>query len=156
MKEIKIKYFDGAVELKEISVGDWIDLYANEDVFIPVGGMKLVKLGVAMQLPKGYEAHVCPRSSTFKNWGIIQTNHTGIIDNSYCGDNDQWMYPAFCLMPNTDEYTPEGKHILGTRIKKGDKICQFRIMKNQPDIQFVKVDKLEGADRGGFGTTGTK
>lgn len=155
MKEIKIKYFDGAVELKKISKGDWIDLYANEDVFIPVNSMRLVHLGIAMQLPEGYEAHVVPRSSTFKKWGCIQCNHTGIIDNSYCGDNDEWLFPAYCLEPKDirKNYTTEE---VGTWIHAGDKICQFRIVESQPEIKFEEVEHLEGKDRGGFGTTGTK
>ena len=95
--KIRIKYFEGAKKLEKIAKGDWIDVYANEDIFIPKGEMRLIPLGIAMELPKGYEAHLVPRSSTFKRWGIIQTNHIGIIDNSYSGDNDEWKYPTFCL-----------------------------------------------------------
>ena len=149
--KIKIKYFDNAKELNMIEKGNWCDLYANKDMFIPEGEKMMIPLGVAMQLPEGYEAHVVPRSSTFKTWGIIQTNHIGIIDNSYCGDNDQWFYPAYCLEPKNfidNQY--------GTLIRKGDKIAQFRITEIQPKLEFEKVELLGNKDRGGFGSTGSK
>ena len=149
--KIKIKYFDNAKELNMIEKGNWCDLYANKDIFIPEGEKMMIPLGVAMQLPEGYEAHVVPRSSTFKTWGIIQTNHIGIIDNSYCGDNDQWFYPAYCLEPKNfidNQY--------GTLIRKGDKIAQFRIIEVQPKLEFEKVESLGNKDRGGFGSTGSK
>ena len=149
--KIKIKYFDNAKELNMIEKGNWCDLYANKDMFIPEGEKMMIPLGVAMQLPEGYEAHVVPRSSTFKTWGIIQTNHIGIIDNSYCGDNDQWFYPGYCLEPKNfidNQY--------GTLIKKGDKIAQFRIIEVQPKLEFEKVELLGNKDRGGFGSTGSK
>lgn len=138
---IKIKYFDDDLErLEKISCGDWIDLHAAEDVKMKAGEFKLIKLGVAMKLPEGYEAHVVPRSSTFKNWGIIQTNSFAIIDNMYCGNNDMWRFPAYATRD--------------TEIHKNDRICQFRIMKNQPQICFEEVSHLDGKDRGGFGSTG--
>ena len=149
--KIKIKYFDNAKELNMIEKGNWCDLYANKDMFIPEGEKMMIPLGVAMQLPEGYEAHVVPRSSTFKTWGIIQTNHVGIIDNSYCGDNDQWFYPVYCLEPKNfidNQY--------GTLIRKGDKIAQFRIIEVQPKLEFEKVELLGNKDRGGFGSTGSK
>ena len=149
--KIKIKYFDNAKELNMIEKGNWCDLYANKDMFIPEGEKMMIPLGIAMQLPEGYEAHVVPRSSTFKTWGIIQTNHIGIIDNSYCGDNDQWFYPAYCLEPKNfidNQY--------GTLIRKGDKIAQFRIIEVQPKLEFEKVELLGNKDRGGFGSTGSK
>ena len=149
--KIKIKYFDNAKELNMIEKGNWCDLYANKDMFIPEGEKMMIPLGVAMQLPEGYEAHVVPRSSTFKTWGIIQTNNIGIIDNSYCGDNDQWFYPAYCLEPKNfidNQY--------GTLIRKGDKIAQFRIIEVQPKLEFEKVELLGNKDRGGFGSTGSK
>ena len=149
--KIKIKYFDNAKELNMIEKGNWCDLYANKDMFIPEGEKMMIPLGVAMQLPEGYEAYVVPRSSTFKTWGIIQTNHIGIIDNSYCGDNDQWFYPAYCLEPKNfidNQY--------GTLIRKGDKIAQFRIIEVQPKLEFEKVELLGNKDRGGFGSTGSK
>lgn len=153
--EIKIKYFDGAKELKRISKGDWVDIYSNEDIFIPEGEMRLIHLGIAMQLPEGYEAHVCPRSSTFKTWGIVQANNMGIIDNSYCGDSDEWLYPAFCLLPKSSKIEG-GLMLTGTWIHKGDKIAQFRIMENQPEIEFTTVEHLDNPDRSGFGSTGDK
>lgn len=149
--KIKIKYFDNAKELNMIEKGNWCDLYANKDMFIPEGERAMIPLGIAMELPEGYEAHVVPRSSTFKTWGIIQTNHIGIIDNSYCGDNDQWFYPAYCLEPKNfidNQY--------GTLIRKGDKIAQFRIIEVQPKLEFEKVESLGNKDRGGFGSTGSK
>ena len=100
-KSIKIKYFEGANKLKSIEKGDWIDLYANKEIFIPKGQRAMIPLGIAMELPKGYEAHIVPRSSTFKTWGIILVNSIGIIDNSYNGDNDQWHFPAYCLESRT-------------------------------------------------------
>lgn len=141
--KIKIKYLDDSIEkISAISKGDWIDLRAAETVTMKKGEFRLIPLGVAMQLPAGWEAHVLPRSSTFKNFGIIQANSMGVIDNSYCGDNDWWFYPAIALRD--------------TVINKNDRICQFRIMENQPQIEFETVEALEGADRGGFGSTGVK
>ena len=140
---IKIKYFDNEIDkIKKIDKGDWIDLRAAETVELKAGEFKLIKLGVGMKLPDGYEAHIVPRSSTFKNFGIIQTNHCGIIDNSYCGDNDQWMFPAYAVRD--------------TIIHKNDRICQFRIVEKQPELTFEEVEHLEDTDRGGFGSTGTK
>ena len=141
METIKIKYFDDEIEkVNKIDIGDWIDLRSAETVEIKAGEYKLIKLGVGMILPKGYEAHVVPRSSTFKNFGIIQTNHMGVIDESYCGENDQWHFPAFALRD--------------TIIHKNDRICQFRIMKKQPEVMIIEVDHLADVSRGGFGSTG--
>ena len=144
MVNIKIKYFDKDIEkLKYIDgKSDWIDLRASEDVEFKKGEFKLIPLGVAMELPNGYEAHVVPRSSTFKNFGLIMTNSEGIIDNSYCGDDDMWKFPAIAMRD--------------TIVHKNDRICQFRIMRNQPEIIFKEVEHLEGVDRGGFGSTGEK
>lgn len=144
MKTITIKYFTDKIEKLTYIDGksDWIDLRAAEDVELKAGEFKLIPLGVAMKLPQGYEAHVVPRSSTFKNFGIIQTNHYGIIDESYCGDNDQWYFPAYALRD--------------TEIHVNDRICQFRIMEHQPTIQFEETEKLTGADRGGIGSTGVQ
>jgi dUTP pyrophosphatase len=141
MLQIKIKYFTDVEKISHISVGNWIDLRAAEDVELKSGAFKLIPLGVGMKLPYGYEAHVAPRSSTFKNWSILQTNHIGIIDNSYSGNNDQWHFPAYALRD--------------TVIKKNDRICQFRIEKIQPMIEFVEVENLDEVSRGGFGSTGT-
>lgn len=154
---IKIKYFDGARKLEVISKGNWIDVYANADMIIKEGERAMIPLGFAMQLPEGFEAHLAPRSSTFKTWGIIQTNHLGIIDNSYCGDNDQWFYPAYCLMgKKTTQYRKTGEFVKYTEIKKGDKIAQFRIIEIQPSIEFEEVEVLGNDDRGSFGSTGTR
>lgn len=159
--KINIKYFDKpdyqVKRLQHIEKGDWIDLYAAEDVFVPynVGHPNvkptLIPLGIGMKLPKEYEAYLLPRSSTFKTWGIIQTNHMGVIDNTYCGDNDQWMMAVICVSPRTDN-GPKNQN--GTYIRKGDKVCQFRIQERMPDIEFTEVSHLEETDRGGFGTTG--
>lgn len=143
MKTIKVKYHDEElIKLEKISIGDWIDLRAAEEVKLDANQFRLISLGVSIKLPEGYEAHIVPRSSTFKNFGIIQTNHCGIVDNSYSGDNDIWRFPAYSLRP--------------TVIHKNDRICQFRIVKCQPEIQFEEVDELDSVDRGGFGTTGVK
>ena len=157
MKTIRIKYFEGAKKLEKISKGDWIDLYANKDMFIPEGERAMIPLGVSMELPEGYEAHLAPRSSTFKTWGIIQTNSVGVVDHSFMGDNDQWHMPVYCLVGK--EYTNKVAgytRIKGTWIHKGDKIAQFRIMEIQPEISFEEVEHLGNADRNGFGSTGTR
>jgi dUTP pyrophosphatase len=147
---IRIKYFDGtAEELNKITKGDWIDLRAAEDVVLHQNDEALIRLGVAMELPKGYEAHLTPRSSTFKNYGIIQTNSIGIIDGSYCGDNDEWMMPVICLKPRMII-----NDLPTTIINKGDRIAQFRVIKSQPRINFIKVNSLGNEDRSGFGSTG--
>lgn len=143
METIRIKYFCSDIEkVSKIDKGDWIDLRAAETVEMKAGDFRLIPLGVGMILPEGYEAHLAPRSSTFKNFGIIQTNSVAVIDESYCGDNDQWRYPAYALRD--------------TVINKNDRICQFRIMKKQPEIEFIEVDALKDTDRGGFGSTGKR
>ena len=156
MKTIRIKYFEGAKKLEKISKGDWIDLYANKDMFIPEGERAMIPLGVAMELPEGYEAHLAPRSSTFKTWGIIQTNSVGVVDHSFMGDNDQWHMPVYCLMSKNGMRDTDGRIIRGTWIHKGNKIAQFRIMEIQPEIEFEEVEHLGNADRNGFGSTGTR
>lgn len=141
MKEIKIKYHNKDLDkVEKIAVGDWIDLRAAETVELKAGDFKIISLGVSMKLPTGYEAHIVPRSSTFKKWGILQTNHMGVIDNSYSGDNDIWGMPVYAMRD--------------TEIKMNDRICQFRIVKKQPKVKFTEVDHLKGKDRGGFGSTG--
>ena len=139
-RKVKIKYFTDIDRIEKITKGDFIDLRAAEDVELKQGEYKLIPLGIAMELPKGYEAHVVPRSSTYKNFGIIQTNSMGVIDETYCGDNDQWMMPVIAMRD--------------TIIRKNDKICQFRIMEHQPPIEFVEVDSLNNEDRNGIGSTG--
>ncbi|QSX07302.1 dUTP diphosphatase [Sedimentibacter sp. zth1] len=131
---MRLNYIDGK--------SDWIDLRSAERVELKAGEFKLVHLGVAMQLPDGYEAHIVPRSSTYKNFGIIQTNHCGIVDNSYCGSEDWWYMPSYALRD--------------TVIEKNDRICQFRIVENQPKIQFIEAEELSNKNRGGLGSTGIK
>lgn len=144
MPKIRIKYFTDQIEKLAYIGGksDWIDLRAAEDIEMKAGEFRLIPLGIAMELPAGYEAHVVPRSSTYKNFGIIQTNHMGVIDETYCGDHDQWFFPAYALRD--------------TQIHTGDRICQFRIMEHQPAIQFEEVERLDHEDRGGIGSTGRK
>ena len=142
MPSIRIKYFTDKIDKLTYVDGksDWIDLRASEDVELKAGEFKLIPLGVAMELPKGYEAHLVPRSSTFKNYGILQTNSCGIIDCSYCGDEDMWRMPVYATRD--------------TVLHQNDRICQFRIVENQPKITFDEVESLGNADRGGFGSTG--
>ena len=138
---VKIKYFDHEIDrINTIDIGDWIDLRAAETVEVKAGEFKLIPLGIGMILPEGYEANIVPRSSTFKNFGIIQTNSFGVIDNSYSGDNDQWFFPAYALKD--------------TVINKNDRICQFRLNKIQDPIDFIEVEHLKDKDRGGHGSTG--
>lgn len=152
---IRIKYFDKATKLKKITKGNWIDVYANKDVFVKCGERKMVPLGFALELPEGWEGHLAPRSSTFKTWGIIQTNSVGVVDDTYIGDNDQWHMPVYCLQ-GKDIESENGEEVKGTWIRKGDKIGQFRIMEVMPEIEFEEVESFGNKDRGGFGTTGTK
>ena len=139
--EIKIKYHDEDMgKIEKIPVGDWIDLRSAETVELEAGEFKIIPLGVSMKLPEGYEAHVLPRSSTFKKWGILMVNSMGVIDESYCGENDVWGFPALAMR--------------NTTIFKGDRICQFRIVKKMPEVKFIEVDHMEDKNRGGFGSTG--
>ncbi len=144
MEKIRVKYLSDKIE-KLCYIGgksDWIDLRAAEDVELKSGEFKLIPLGVAIALPRGYEAHIVPRSSTYKNFGIIQTNHMGVVDESYSGNGDQWYMPALAMRD--------------TKISAGDRICQFRIMEHQPELVFEECDDLGGEDRGGIGSTGVK
>lgn len=149
--EVKIKLFNEKCLPTKAGGGDWYDLFASKDVFVPLNSKKatLIPLGVAMELPKGFEAHVVPRSSTFKTWGVIQTNHMGVIDERYCGDGDQWMMPVLCMI---ERDIKDG--VAGVWIREGDKICQFRLMEHQPVFDFNIVDHLGNENRGGFGSTG--
>ena len=141
--KIKIHYFSpDAPRLKVTTKGDWIDLYVSETVTLHKGDFALVPLGVSMQLPAGWEARTVPRSSAFRRWGIVQPNSVGVIDNSYCGTNDEWKLPVYATRD--------------TVIEKGDRICQFRVFENQPPIEFEEADELSDTDRGGFGSTGVK
>lgn len=140
--ELKVKYFTDKIDKLKFIEGksDWMDLHAAEDIELKAGDFKLIPLGVAMELPEGYEAHVIPRSSTFKNYGILQTNSMGLIDESYCGDNDQWFMPVYATRD--------------TVIHQNDRICQFRLMDHQVSLEITEVEHLNGKDRGGFGSTG--
>ncbi|MDD5935794.1 MAG: dUTP diphosphatase [Clostridiales bacterium] len=142
MEKIRIKYFSKDIEKLRFIDGksDWVDLRSAIDVELKKDEFKLIPLGVGMQLPEGYEAHMVPRSSTYKNFGIIQTNSMGVIDESYCGDNDQWYFPAYALRD--------------TKISVNDRIAQFRIEKKQPNLVFEEVETLGNPDRGGIGSTG--
>ena len=140
--ELLIRYLaEDLPELRPIDgKSDWVDLYAAETVTMSAGDFRLIPLGVAIALPDGYEAHIAPRSSTFRNYGILQTNSVGVVDNSYRGDADEWKFPAYATRDVT--------------IEKGARVCQFRIMRNQPALTFRTVEALPGPDRGGFGSTG--
>lgn len=142
MKNIQIKYFTDEIEKLTYIDGksDWIDLRAAKEMELKAGQYAMIPLGIAMKLPEGYEAHIVPRSSTYKNYGLIQTNHMGVVDESYCGDNDQWHMPVYALRD--------------TVVHVNDRICQFRIMEHQPKIVFEEVEALDAPDRGGFGSTG--
>jgi dUTP pyrophosphatase len=143
--DIKIKYFkEDPVLLKDITVGDWIDLPLQQPLNLLGDPSKLIPLGIAMQLPKDYEAHVVPRSSTFKRYGLIQTNSYGVIDNSYNGPEDEWHWPCYVLVNH-----PEIRSI-----PRGTRVAQFRIVKKQPKINFKESDLSHNSDRGGFGSTG--
>lgn len=138
---IKVKYTRDIEKIQTISGGDWIDLRCAEDITLRAGEFMYIPLGVAIQLPKGFEALVVPRSSAFKNYGIIQTNSVGVIDETYCGDNDEWHMPVYAVRD--------------TEIKKNDRICQFRIIRHQVPLHIAEVATLGNPDRGGLGSTGT-
>ncbi len=139
--QIKIKYHNKNIDkITAIEKGDWIDLRAAETVELKTGEFRTISLGISAELPQGYEAHVAPRSSTFSRYGIIQTNGVGIVDNSYCGDNDLWMMPVYAVRD--------------TIIRENDRICQFRLMKKMEPVSFSEVETLGNSDRGGFGSTG--
>lgn len=141
--KLKVKYFDKEIEkIQKINKGDWIDLRSAADIFLTKGQFALIPLGVGMVLPEGYEAHIAPRSSTFKNWKILQVNSVGVVDNSYSGDADQWMMPVYA----TED----------TEIKKNDRICQFRIIEKMPELEIEEVERLNDKSRGGFGSTGQR
>ena len=140
---ILIKYVKSGMEkIEQIENGDWIDLRIAEDVHLKSNEFKLIPLGVAMALPPNHEALVIPRSSTFKKYGIMQANSIGLIDETYCGDNDEWQFPAYATR--------------AVDIPKNTRICQFRILKHQPTVALVEAEHLSSTDRGGFGSTGEK
>ena len=140
MEIIKIKYLKDIQKIERFNVGDWIDLRAAEDVTMNAGEYRMIPLGVAMELPKGYEALVAPRSSTFRKYGILLANSIGIIDEAYKGDNDEWNFLAYATRD--------------TQIHKNERICQFRIIQHQPLIHLQEVESLGNIDRGGIGSTG--
>lgn len=143
MLHILIKYHDPELPpLQQVENGNWIDLRAAEEVTLRQGEFRIISLGVSMKLPEGYEAHLAPRSSTFKKWGVIQVNSLGVIDNSYCGDGDVWGFPALAMRD--------------TVIHKGDRICQFRLVRAMERVEFQTTEHLDAPDRGGFGSTGTR
>ena len=144
MECIKIKYHNKDLPPLQFIDGksDWIDLRAAEDVALKKGEFRIISLGISMRLPEGYEAHVVPRSSTCSKFGILQTNSFGVIDNSYSGDDDIWRFPALAIRD--------------TIIHTGDRICQFRICKKMPEVEFTVVETLDGKNRGSFGSTGVQ
>lgn len=139
---VDIKYHNPKFKLEKLDIGDWIDLRSAENVELSRFEDRIISLGVSMRLPEGYEAHIAPRSGTYKRWGIIMAGGIGVIDNSYSGTNDIWKFPAIALRD--------------TKIYEGDRICQFRIVKKQPDFRFNETDKLGEINRGGFGSTGSR
>ena len=141
MVTMKIKYLRDIQKIERFNVGDWIDLRAAEDVRLKAGEYRMIPLGVAIELPQGYEALVAPRSSTFKKYGVILANSIGIIDESYKGDNDEWNFLAYALRD--------------TVIHKNERICQFRIIQHQPLIHLEEVASLGNPNRGGIGSTGS-
>ena len=137
--EIKINTHGGPVPAVH---GEWIDLYTAEDVYLKQFEFKIISLGVSMKMPEGYYAHIVPRSSAFKNFGVLMTNSMGVIENDYSGDGDVWGFPALAMRE--------------TIIPRGTRLCQFRLFKSAEPVEFVQVEHLDGSDRGGFGSTGTK
>lgn len=169
--KLRIKYFGEIKKLNKITKGNWIDVYASKDIFVPFQQSAMIPLGFALELPKGYEGHLAPRSSTFKTWGLIQTNSLGVVDDTFIGDNDMWHMPVYCLVAKdvceenvvekketetailTSSYTKKEK---GTWVRKGDKIGQFRIMEVMPELEFEEVEEFGNEDRGSFGSTGKR
>ena len=140
--EIKVHYLSEEIEELRYIDGksDWIDLRSARNISLKKGEFCLIPLGIAVELPAGYEAHIVPRSSTFKNFGILVANSVGVVDNSYCGDADEWRTPAYAVRD--------------TVIHKNDRIVQFRIVEKQPELNFITVEHLKEESRGGFGSTG--
>ena len=139
--ELLVKYHNSRIDkIKKVEKGDWIDLRAAETVRLKAGEFRLISLGISVKLPEGYEVHIAPRSSTFRNWGILQVNSVGVVDESYCGEGDLWMMPVYATRD--------------TVISENDRICQFRIVEKMPELTITEVESLSGPDRGGFGSTG--
>lgn len=175
-QKIYVKLFDGAEPLEIKEKGDWIDLKTRVEVETkcPSASMltrskieglpstrrvefeyHMIPLGVAMKLPKGMEAHVLPRSSTFGKWGLMLVNSQGIIDNSYSGNNDEWKFPAISFVSKD---IPAGTAIAQFRLMPSRKATLWQKLKwfISSEVEIVYVDKLDGVDRGGFGSTGDK
>lgn len=140
MLKVRIKYLRDVEKIKPILNGDWVDIRCAENITLSKGDFIYIPLGIAMELPTGFEALVVPRSSTFKNFGIIQTNSLGVIDESYCGDNDEWHMPIYATRD--------------TFIPKNTRLCQFRIIEHQPVFELIECTTFGNADRGGLGSTG--
>ena len=141
MEKILVKYHADIPRLEFIDgKSDWIDLRAAEDVEMETGDYEIISLGISVKLPAGYEAHIVPRSSTFRNFGVLQANGLGVIDETYCGEDDIWGFPALAMRDTT--------------IHKGDRICQFRIMKKMGPVELMEVEHMKDKSRGGFGSTG--
>lgn len=136
---IKVHYRPGSPALEQVDKGGCVDLYNYEDITLQKGDFQLIDLGVAIQLPQGYDALVLPRSSTFKRYGLLLANSVGYIDNSYCGTDDWWKAPVYATR---DIYIP-----------KGTRCFQFRLIKTQPKLWITTHDSL-GKNRGGIGSTG--
>lgn len=155
--KIKVKRLADTPLPTIIEKGDWIDLYCAEDTLVGLNPVTYIPLGVAMELPKGFEAIVAPRSSTPKNFNIWCSNSFGVIDNFFCGDTDEWKFPATTI------------GVSQKTILKGDRICQLRIQLSQKatmwqkikwllssGVEIVEVDSLNNKPRGGFGSSGTR
>lgn len=138
---IKIKYLADIDELKQIDVGDMIDVRAAKDIKLKYMQNTKIPLGFSCQLPAGYMAFLMPRSSTFDKYGIIQTNSIGGIDESYCGDDDEWAMPVISLRNDVC-------------IPKNERIGQFMIVPKMGKVNLEPVDTLGNKNRGGFGSTG--
>lgn len=142
-KTILVKYFEENLHpIGKIEIGDWIDLRSAQNISYKAGDFIKLPLGVAMSLPSGYEAHVAPRGSTFKNFGVIQVNSPGVVDESYRGNEDEWFMPLYALRDG--------------HITFNDRICQFRIVKKMEEVNIVTVKELKAPNRGGFGSTGKR
>lgn len=162
---IRVKYhIPGMPDIRQAHEGEWYDLYTAERVVMHQGDYRLISLGVSIELPAGYEAIVAPRSSTFKRYGVICPNSIGVIDHAYKGDNDIWHFPAYCPVHAHKWYEDLWDAVRGlfgvhrkpeeTVIPEHTRICQFRIQRQQPDCEIVRVDSLGNEDRGGLGSTG--
>lgn len=139
---MKVKYKEGMKPIVRAHDGEWFDLRAAKDYSLVRGDLLKIDLGVAIELPEGYEALIRPRSSTAFNYGVLMAC-SGVIDHMYCGDEDWWNFGAYVIRSG--------------QIKKNDRICQFRIQKQQPSVAELNIETVEhlgNRNRGGFGSTG--